>query len=57
MAHMLKQMLEKGSNSIKDDLMEKRITIKEVSLIIKKELTSTLADLTEHKKIQLRFVE
>lgn len=57
MAHMLRQMLEKGSNSIKDDLKEKRITIKEISHLIKKELISTLTDLAEHKKIQLRFVE
>ena len=57
MAHMLRQMLEKGSNSIKDDLKEKYITIKEISHLIKKELTSTLTDLSEHRKIQLRFVE
>ena len=50
-AHMLRQMLENGIKEIKD----LHLKIKEVSQKIKEELTSTITNLTVHKKIQLRF--
>ena len=48
---MLRQMLENGIKEIKD----LHLKIKEVSQKIKEELTSTITNLTVHKKIQLRF--
>lgn len=50
-AHMLRQMLENGIKEIKD----LQLKIKEVSQKIKEQLTSTITNLTVHKKIQLRF--
>ena len=50
-AHMLRQMLENGIKEIKD----LQLKIKEVSQKIKDALTSTITNLTVHKKIQLRF--
>lgn len=50
-AHMLRQMLENGIKEIKD----LQLKIKEVSQKIKEALTSTITNLTVHKKIQLRF--
>lgn len=50
-AHMLRQMLENGIKEIKD----LQLKIKEVSQKIKETLTSTITNLTVHKKIQLRF--
>ena len=51
LAHMLRQMLENGIKEIKD----LQLKIKEVSQKIKEALTSTITNLTVHKKIQLRF--
>ena len=51
LAHMLRQMLENGIKEIKD----LQLKIKEVSQKIKEVLTSTITNLTVHKKIQLRF--
>ena len=50
-AHIIRQMLEKGSKEIK----ELNIKIKEISQHMKKELISTIINLTVHRKIQLRF--
>ena len=50
-AHMLRQMLENGIKEIKG----LQLKIKEVSQKIKEQLTSTITNLTVHKKIQLRF--
>ena len=50
-SHMLRQMLENGIKEIKD----LQLKIKEVSQKIKEALTSTITNLTVHKKIQLRF--
>ena len=50
-AHIIRQMLEKGLKSIKD----LNLKLKEISLFIAKELISTYINLTQHKKVQLRF--
>ena len=52
MAHIIRQLLEKGSIKLK----ELNIKIKEISLLIKTKLTSFYTtNLEVHKKIQLRF--
>lgn len=51
-AHTIRQLLEKGINYI----MELKMSIKEVSAFLTQALTQTTINLTEHKKIQLRFV-
>ena len=50
-AHILRQMLEKGIKEIK----ELKLKLKEISQILKKQLTSTIIKLTVPIKIQLRF--
>ena len=50
-AHIIRQLLEKGSKSIK----ELNLKIKEISLILKTMLISTFTNLTQLKKVQLRF--
>ena len=50
-AHIIRQMLEKGSKEIK----ELNIKIKEISQHMKTALISTIINLTVHTKIQLRF--
>ncbi len=50
-AHTIRQLLEKGLKYI----AELKISIKEVSAAITQTLTQTLQNLTEHKKVQLRF--
>lgn len=50
-AHTIRQLLEKGMKCI----TELKMSIKEVSAILTQALTQTITNLTEHKKIQLRF--
>ena len=50
-AHILRQMLEKGIKEIK----ELRLKLIEISQTLKHELISTIINLTVHSKIQLRF--
>lgn len=50
-AHIIRQLLEKGLKAIK----ELNLKIKEISLLIKKTLISTLTNLEAYKKTQLRF--
>ena len=50
-AHILRQLLENGLSSIK----ELKLKLKEISQQIKKQLISTITNLTLHIKIQLRF--
>lgn len=50
-AHMIRQLLEKGLKGIK----ELKLKLKEISQQIKKQLISTITNLTVHNKIQLRF--
>jgi transposase len=50
-AHIIRQMLEKGLKTIKDI----KLKIKEISQHMKQELISTIINLTVHRKIQLRF--
>ena len=50
-AHILRQLLENGLSSIK----ELKIKLKEISQQLKKQLISTIKNLTVHSKIQLRF--
>lgn len=50
-AHTIRQLLEKGLKYI----AEIKMSIKEVSASITQTLTQNLTNLTEHKKIQLRF--
>ena len=50
-AHILRQLLENGLSSIK----ELKIKLKEISHQLKKQLISTITNLTVHNKIQLRF--
>lgn len=50
-AHILRQLLENGLSSIK----ELKLKLKEISQQIKKQLISTITNLTVHNKIQLRF--
>lgn len=50
-AHILRQLLENGLSSIK----ELKLKLKEISLQLKKQLISTITNLTVHNKIQLRF--
>lgn len=51
-AHTIRQLLEKGMKYIK----ELKMSIKEVSAEITHTLTHIVTNLTQHKKIQLRFV-
>ena len=50
-AHILRQLLENGLSSIK----ELKLQLKEISHQLKKQLISTITNLTVHNKIQLRF--
>lgn len=50
-AHILRQLLENGLSSIK----ELKVKLKEISHQLKKQLISTITNLTVHNKIQLRF--
>ena len=50
-AHIIRQLLEKGKKEIK----ELKLKLKEISQQIKKQLISTITNLTVHKKVQLRF--
>ena len=50
-AHIIRQMLEKGLKTIKDI----KLKIEEISQHMKQELISTIINLTVHRKIQLRF--
>ena len=49
-AHILRQLLENGLSSIK----ELKLKLKEISQQLKKQLISTITNLTVHNKIQLR---
>lgn len=51
-AHTIRQLLEKGISYITD----LKMSIKEVSATLTQALTQTIANLTEYKKIQLRYV-
>ena len=55
-AHLLRQLLEKGSASIRDDILFKRKTISEVSELLKRTLTTQISNLEQIKHMQLRFV-
>lgn len=50
-AHIIRQLLENGIKEIK----ELKYKLKEISQLIKITLISTITNLTEHKKVQLRF--
>lgn len=50
-AHTIRQLLEKGLKYIS----ELKMSIKEVSAAITQTLTNINTNLTEHRKIQLRF--
>lgn len=54
-AHMIRQMLEKGQIELKEDIKEGRIKIKEISSKIKIALISTYINLVSEKRSQLRF--
>lgn len=51
-AHTIRQLLEKGIKY----MIELKMSIKEVSAMMTEALTQTTTNLTENKKIQLRFV-
>ena len=50
-AHIIRQLLERGIKEIK----ELKLKLKEISQQIKKQLISTITNLTGLKKVQLRF--
>lgn len=50
-AHTIRQLLEKGIKVV----VELKMSIKEVSAALTQTLTTKITNLTEHKKIQLRF--
>lgn len=54
-AHMIRQMLEKGQNQLKEDVKEGRIKIKEISSKLKTILTSMQINLVSNQRSQLRF--
>ena len=54
-AHIIRQMLEKGNIGLKEEIKEQKIKIKEISSQIKKMLTSTLINLVNAHSTQLRF--
>ena len=54
-AHIIRQMLEKGHIGIKEEIRERKIKIKEISSQIKNMLTSTLINLVNAHSTQLRF--
>ena len=54
-AHIIRQMLEKGHIGLKEEIRERKIKIKEISLQIKNTLTSTLINLVNAHSTQLRF--
>lgn len=51
-AHTIRQLLEKGMKYV----IELKMSIKEVSATLTQALTQNTINLTEHKKIQLRFI-
>ncbi len=57
MAHLLRQLLEKGSASIREDILFKRKTINEVSEMLKITLTTQISNLEQIKHMQLRFAD
>ena len=56
-AHLLRQLLEKGSASIREDILFKRKTISEVSKMLQTTLTTQISNLEQIKHMQLRFVD
>lgn len=50
-AHIIRQLAENGIKELK----ELNLKLKEISHTIKKELISTITNLTAHRKVQLRF--
>ena len=54
-AHIIRQMLEKGHIGLKEEIKEQKIKIKEISSQIKKTLISTLINLVNEHGPQLRF--
>lgn len=54
-AHIIRQMLEKGNIGLKEEIKEQKIKIKEISLQIKKTLTSIPISLVNASSTQLRF--
>lgn len=54
-AHIIRQMLEKGQIGLKEAIEKQKIKIKEISSQIKKQLTSTHVDLVGNQRSQLRF--
>ena len=54
-AHIIRQMLEKGNIGLKEEIKEQKIKIKEISLQIKKMLTSIPISLVNASSTQLRF--
>ena len=54
-AHIIRQMLEKGHIGLKQAIKERKIKIKEISSQIKKTLISTIINLVNAPSIQLRF--
>lgn len=54
-AHIIRQMLEKGHIGLKEEIKEQKIKIKEISSQIKKTLISTLINLVNEHSTQLRF--
>ena len=54
-AHIIRQMLEKGNIGLKEEIKEQKIKIKEISLQIKKTLTSIPISLVNAFSTQLRF--
>ena len=54
-AHIIRQMLEKGHIGLKEEIKEQKIKIKEISSQIKITLTSTLINLVNEHSTQLRF--
>ena len=54
-AHIIRQMLEKGHIGLKEEIRERKIKIKEISSQIKNTLTSTLINLVNAHSTQLRF--
>ena len=54
-AHLLRQLLEKGSASIKEDILMKRKTISEVSQLLRKALTTQISNLEQIIILRILF--